>query len=181
MLAYNRFSHDIDRLATRYESLHRGVLQHPAKADAVEHACPGADFAASPAGFRTMRPSLAGGRKCASAALKNEINVVPYIDVMLVLLVIFMVAAPMMTTGSIDLPIGGQGAPGARRPLLEVGIKPDQTLTLTDRAGKGVERTVSRSRVEGRHGSPPRKNRTSGPHRRRQEREGTRPFLTRHG
>ncbi|MDR2637845.1 MAG: ExbD/TolR family protein [Zoogloeaceae bacterium] len=36
--------------------------------------------------------------------LKNEINVVPYIDVMLVLLVIFMVAAPMMQTGSIDLP-----------------------------------------------------------------------------
>jgi biopolymer transport protein ExbD len=30
--------------------------------------------------------------------LKNEINVVPYIDVMLVLLVIFMVTAPMMTT-----------------------------------------------------------------------------------
>jgi biopolymer transport protein TolR len=36
--------------------------------------------------------------------LKNEINVVPYIDVMLVLLVIFMVAAPMMQTGSVDLP-----------------------------------------------------------------------------
>ena len=33
--------------------------------------------------------------------LKNEINVVPYIDVMLVLLVIFMVTAPMMTTASI--------------------------------------------------------------------------------
>ena len=36
--------------------------------------------------------------------LKNEINVVPYIDVMLVLLVIFMVTAPMMTTASIDVP-----------------------------------------------------------------------------
>jgi len=36
--------------------------------------------------------------------LKNEINVVPYIDVMLVLLVIFMVAAPMMNTGSVNLP-----------------------------------------------------------------------------
>ena len=39
--------------------------------------------------------------------LKNEINVVPYIDVMLVLLVIFMVATPMMTTGSVDLPAAG--------------------------------------------------------------------------
>lgn len=40
--------------------------------------------------------------------LKNEINVVPYIDVMLVLLVIFMVAAPMMQTGSINLPTAGE-------------------------------------------------------------------------
>ena len=37
--------------------------------------------------------------------LMNQINVVPYIDVMLVLLVIFMVAAPMMTQGfAVNLP-----------------------------------------------------------------------------
>ncbi len=37
--------------------------------------------------------------------LKSDMNVVPYIDVMLVLLVIFMVTAPMMTSGlQIDLP-----------------------------------------------------------------------------
>ena len=37
--------------------------------------------------------------------LKNEINVVPYIDVMLVLLIIFMVTAPLLATGvPIDLP-----------------------------------------------------------------------------
>ena len=34
----------------------------------------------------------------------NQINVVPYIDVMLVLLVIFMVTAPLMNPGMIDLP-----------------------------------------------------------------------------
>jgi len=39
--------------------------------------------------------------------LKNEINVVPYIDVMLVLLVIFMVTAPMITPGQIELPSVG--------------------------------------------------------------------------
>ena len=33
------------------------------------------------------------------SALKSDMNVVPYIDVMLVLLVIFMVTAPMLTTG----------------------------------------------------------------------------------
>ncbi|MFN3984869.1 MAG: protein TolR [Rhodocyclaceae bacterium] len=36
--------------------------------------------------------------------LMNQINVVPYIDVMLVLLVIFMVTAPMTQTGTVDLP-----------------------------------------------------------------------------
>jgi biopolymer transport protein TolR len=36
--------------------------------------------------------------------LMNQINVVPYIDVMLVLLVIFMVTAPMIQTGSVGLP-----------------------------------------------------------------------------
>ena len=37
--------------------------------------------------------------------LKSEMNVVPYIDVMLVLLVIFMVTAPMLTAGlTVDLP-----------------------------------------------------------------------------
>ena len=41
----------------------------------------------------------------------NEINVVPYIDVMLVLLVIFMVTAPMIQTGNVDLPSVGI-APG---------------------------------------------------------------------
>ena len=43
--------------------------------------------------------------------LKSEMNVVPYIDVMLVLLVIFMVTAPMITSGiKVDLP-QANGAP----------------------------------------------------------------------
>ena len=37
----------------------------------------------------------------------NQINVVPYIDVMLVLLVIFMVTAPLINPGAIDLPSVG--------------------------------------------------------------------------
>ena len=77
--------------------------------------------------------------------LKNEINVVPYIDVMLVLLVIFMVAAPMMTTASIDLPTVGKG--NTPLPALEVAIKADQSLTLTDRAGNGREIRVDRKEL----------------------------------
>jgi len=75
--------------------------------------------------------------------LKNEINVVPYIDVMLVLLVIFMVAAPMMTTGSIDLPSVGKAAQAPTQPL-EVGIKADGGLSLTDRAGDNKERSLDK-------------------------------------
>ena len=37
----------------------------------------------------------------------NEINMVPFIDVMLVLLIIFMVTAPLITTGMVDLPSVG--------------------------------------------------------------------------
>ncbi len=37
----------------------------------------------------------------------NEINMVPFIDVMLVLLIIFMVSAPLITTGVVDLPSVG--------------------------------------------------------------------------
>ena len=76
--------------------------------------------------------------------LKNEINVVPYIDVMLVLLVIFMVAAPMMTTASIDLPSVGK-APTVPVAPLEVAIKADESLSLTDRSQSNPhEESISR-------------------------------------
>ena len=53
--------------------------------------------------------------------LKNEINVVPYIDVMLVLLVIFMVTSPMMQAGSIDVHSAGPlTAPPTEAAILEI-------------------------------------------------------------
>lgn len=76
--------------------------------------------------------------------LKNEINVVPYIDVMLVLLVIFMVTAPMMTTASIDVPsVGKASQPPAD--ALQVLIRADRTLSLL--ASKGSERAVTRQEL----------------------------------
>ena len=75
---------------------------------------------------------------------KSEINVVPYIDVMLVLLVIFMVTAPMMTTASIDVPSVGKAAqPPAE--ALQVNIRADQSLSLT-LPGKS-ERSLSRDEL----------------------------------
>jgi biopolymer transport protein TolR len=71
--------------------------------------------------------------------LKNEINVVPYIDVMLVLLVIFMVATPMMTTGSVDLPSSGT-APMKPEKYVKVQIKDDGSLSIFN--AKGDEKKV---------------------------------------
>jgi biopolymer transport protein TolR len=74
----------------------------------------------------------------------NEINVVPYIDVMLVLLVIFMVTAPMIQTGSVDLPSVGKSSQPPVAPL-EVIIKADASLALRDRAKGGPEQLVTRT------------------------------------
>jgi biopolymer transport protein TolR len=70
----------------------------------------------------------------------NQINVVPYIDVMLVLLVIFMVTAPLVTPGEIELPsVGSKLVPPAQP--LRVELRTDQSLWLTDQqAGTGPVR-----------------------------------------
>ena len=59
----------------------------------------------------------------------NEINMVPFIDVMLVLLIIFMVTAPLITTGVVDLP--SVGASKARsQTVVEVIVGTDEKLRL---------------------------------------------------
>jgi len=68
--------------------------------------------------------------------LMNQITVVPYIDVMLVLPVIFMVTAPLVNPGQVDLPTVGKSQQPAEAPL-EVIIKADGTMLLRDR-GKGA-------------------------------------------
>jgi biopolymer transport protein TolR len=75
--------------------------------------------------------------------LMNEINVVPYIDVMLVLLVIFMVTAPFVNPALVDLPTVGKSQQPPEAPM-EVFVKADGSLLLRDR-GKGApgERGVS--------------------------------------
>ena len=78
--------------------------------------------------------------------LMNEINVVPYIDVMLVLLVIFMVTAPLMNPGQIDLPSVSKSLAPSPAPL-EVIIKKDNTLALRDHARGGLESRVSREEL----------------------------------
>ena len=62
----------------------------------------------------------------------NQINVVPYIDVMLVLLVIFMVTAPLVAPGEIELPSVGSRLTVPAAPM-EVTLRTDGSLWLEDR------------------------------------------------
>jgi biopolymer transport protein TolR len=59
----------------------------------------------------------------------SEINMVPFIDVMLVLLIIFMVTAPLITTGIVDLPSVGKSK---QRPehVVELTVGADESLRL---------------------------------------------------
>jgi biopolymer transport protein TolR len=59
----------------------------------------------------------------------NEINMVPFIDVMLVLLIIFMVTAPLITTGVVDLPSVGRAKVRPQR-VIEVVVGVDESLRL---------------------------------------------------
>ena len=61
--------------------------------------------------------------------LMNNINVVPYIDVMLVLLVIFMVTAPMTNPGVVELPRVGQDLKQQNTPIA-VSVKKDGSLEM---------------------------------------------------
>ena len=81
----------------------------------------------------------------------HEINIVPYVDVMLVLLVIFMVTAPLVTPAVIDLPSVAKASPPRVVPL-EVYVKADQALVVRARDRSGAiasERTVSRAELAG--------------------------------
>ena len=59
----------------------------------------------------------------------NEINMVPFIDVMLVLLIIFMVSAPLITTGVVDLPTVGKSRQQPQH-VIEVVVAKDENLRL---------------------------------------------------
>ncbi len=78
--------------------------------------------------------------------LMNEINVVPYIDVMLVLLIIFMITAPLINSGQIELPQIGKSLKPAIAPL-EVIINADSSITLRDLAKTGIEQKVNRAQL----------------------------------
>ena len=79
--------------------------------------------------------------------LMNQINVVPYVDVMLVLLVIFMVTAPLVSPGLVELPSVGKASQPPEASL-EVLIRTDQSMLLRERVrGQAVDRNVSMAQL----------------------------------
>lgn len=66
-----------------------------------------------------------------SSRVVSQMNVVPYIDVMLVLLVIFMAAAPMLQPSNIEIPTVGQASSVPADPL-QVGMRDTGSFTLLD-------------------------------------------------
>jgi len=77
-----------------------------------------------------------------------QINVVPLIDVMLVLLVVFMITAPFINPGQVNLPSVGQTSQTPSLPL-EVIIKESGEYLLRDRAEAGSERQVTKAALAG--------------------------------
>ena len=59
----------------------------------------------------------------------SEINMVPFIDVMLVLLIIFMVTAPLITTGVVDLPTVGRSGQRPQK-FVELVVAADESMKL---------------------------------------------------
>jgi len=78
--------------------------------------------------------------------LMNQINVVPYIDVMLVLLIIFMITAPLVNPGQIELPSVGQSLKPPMAPL-EISIKEKGDLMLRDLSGNKKAEEVDREEL----------------------------------
>ncbi|MDX5410697.1 MAG: protein TolR [Thauera sp.] len=78
--------------------------------------------------------------------LMNQINVVPYIDVMLVLLVIFMVTAPMIQQGTINIPSAGAGTPPPQAEAIFIEVKADGALAMRP-SNSGSSRPLRRDQL----------------------------------
>jgi len=91
-----------------------------------------------------MHAQSSRGRK--QRRMNNDINVVPYIDVMLVLLVIFMVTAPMITPGQIELPTVGTASQITTQPI-EVQIDAQGNLSMRVREGGTSFRPVDKANL----------------------------------
>jgi biopolymer transport protein TolR len=77
----------------------------------------------------------------------NQMNVVPYIDVMLVLLIIFMITAPLISPGEIQLPTVGTQLPPPQGEPLEIIVNADGSLQISERPGTKSSGKISRDEM----------------------------------
>jgi len=94
-----------------------------------------------------MAAPISSGRGGRRRRTMNEINMVPFIDVMLVLLIIFMVSAPLITTGVVDLPTVGAAQQRAAQ-VVEIVVGADEQLRV--RVDGGNEEPVALAQLVGR-------------------------------
>ena len=79
----------------------------------------------------TLQPGMRFRRGRRRGRVMSEINVTPFVDVMLVLLIVFMVTAPLLTVGvPVDLPKTRAPALGQDREPLSITIRRDGTIFL---------------------------------------------------
>ena len=125
VIAYNRFARDIDRIAIQLETFieeFSNILQRNARRACRRRAAPtGAD------GARTMPAVISRGR---GRRTINEINMVPFIDVMLVLLIIFMVTRAADHDRRGRPAEVGKAQQRADRTSIEVVVGTDEALRL---------------------------------------------------
>ena len=86
---------------------------------------------------------MSGKKQTRGRRAINQINVVPYIDVMLVLLVIFMVTAPLMNPGVIELPSISKSSLPPIQPV-EITIRKNGDFSYVDRNLSEAERRVEK-------------------------------------
>ena len=90
-----------------------------------------------------MGAGATSGSSRRSRRMVAEINVVPYIDVMLVLLVIFMVTAPLLPPGAIDLPSAGQSN-AKTEGFIELVIQRNGSMSVRTRNTRDTEQVKDR-------------------------------------
>jgi biopolymer transport protein TolR len=88
---------------------------------------------ASSGGAKAGYSRRSSRRRSSSAGVISEINVTPLVDVMLVLLIVFMVAAPLMTVGvPIELPKTEASQMDAKTEPITVTVQKDRTIFLQE-------------------------------------------------